>query len=522
MYQLAQLVRVVYLTDDQALATDVISRIQDLYDSGDLRLWLTKGERYNSYWVESDMILWMSSTWLLKSVLRLRADDSATVTLDSRLMHFLETKLVYGFYEFFSPTKSPGVLAALLNLYDFASDDEIRDLAGRVISRLLGELLLFPTDQGYFFPVTASGVLLDYIQPKFSSIMWFLTEKEPVPFQPDFIGAFLATTSFSLDRVRGTWVPTLTREMLIGHPVSELKAIHGAQSMDDRILSQWSAGAFIYPDVVHDTFDMIERYELERHSFWRGYRFLFSSMFRFNLRETTELLYGFTHGTDLSGANVSVFRSGDVVLSSLERYNAHYRSRHQVVWVAGVGDVAVWTQSGVNGEGFVKDGTDSVNTHLPLIQQEENVALISYRPAKDLRENSLLSIFLPTTETRVALHFPEDRFDEVVESGRWLVGRRGDGYIGIWRHATTQTSCATSDSVACSEYFFSDPSEGLLSQVWAVVVGNKDTHGDFSNFQRVVANGTVSEQSSGIFSWLFGWGYRTELSVDGKTIISEL
>ena len=510
-----------YLTTDGSLRDGIVAHIQSLYDSRDISLWLTTGERYMCYWAEADMILWLSSTWLLRSRLRVRTNDDVFREVESRLVHFLETKLEYGFYQFFSPTKSQGTLAALLNLYDFAPESRIRSLAGQVVARMLSELLLFPNEQGYFFPVTASGEVEDYTSPRFSSIMWFLTDKDPIPVEPDFVGSFLATTAFDLEEIGETWESSLSVKMTVGHPVTDLKEIHADQSSRDRILFQWSAGAYVYPEVVSDTLDMIDAYKLEDHVFWDGYKFLFSSAFRFNLHEISEMFFGFTKGSDLSGANVSVYRDGDVVLSSLERYNVQYRSRQQWVWMATVGDVAVWTQSGVVDGDFEENHNDAVNTHMPMVQQEDHVALITYRPAKDLRENPLLRIFLPNGETQVALYFPLDRFDQVEESGHWLMGRNGDNYIAVWRHKTSKTSCAGRPN-SCREYFYSDPQEGLQGQSWAVVVGNSDTHGDFDDFQDIVTAGTVSEHSSGILSWLFGWGYRTELSVDGKTITSEL
>jgi hypothetical protein len=79
-----------------------IGVLQDLYDRGELRFWLTDGETKFVYWTENHIILWLSSTWLLRPFLTFRDNDDAIINLDRRLHHFLDTKLQYGSYEFFS------------------------------------------------------------------------------------------------------------------------------------------------------------------------------------------------------------------------------------------------------------------------------------------------------------------------------------------------------------------------------------------------------------------------------------
>jgi hypothetical protein len=57
-------------------------------------------------------------------------------------------------------------------------------------------------------------------------------------------------------------------------------------------------------------------------------------------------------------------------------------------------------------------------------------------------------------------------------------------------------------------------------QVWAVVVGNKNTHQSFANFTNVIKKARVAES----FKWdwkSFSREYRTELDVDGKSFRSK-
>lgn len=195
----------------------------------------------------------------------------------------------------------------------------------------------------------------------------------------------------------------------------------------------------------------------------------------------------------------------------------------------------VWTQAGITGADFdtIPANGLAVNTHFPRVVQVENVALIVYRPRLDVYKiDFILAVlqgipflwdFLDLPDialpTQVSLRFPVDEFDEVVENDRWLMGRRGESYIGVWRHSTNQHELGSN--------FFSDPQDSYRSQAWATVVGTKQTHGSFASFRASVQNATVNESRQGFFDWLlrllFGWllgpwKYEVSLEVDGTFV----
>ncbi len=113
-FRLATLVRVLYLTPNYDQ--------QILPSLRNLNYWLTPGENLYCYWSENHMILWMSSAYLMKQ----REGWPMDPDLEKRLLNYLNVKLKYGFYEFFSTTYQPFTLAALLNLTDFANDATIK------------------------------------------------------------------------------------------------------------------------------------------------------------------------------------------------------------------------------------------------------------------------------------------------------------------------------------------------------------------------------------------------------------
>src|SRR5690606_26438907 len=95
------------------------------------------------------MIMWMSSDWLLHE----RYGKTIDGNLRNRLVHYLEMKIQYGFYEFFSSTYAPYAFSGLVNLADFSQDVQIKNLATQAAQKLLSDILLLTNDKGVFYPV---------------------------------------------------------------------------------------------------------------------------------------------------------------------------------------------------------------------------------------------------------------------------------------------------------------------------------------------------------------------------------
>jgi hypothetical protein len=106
-----------------------------------------------------------------------------------------------------------------------------------------------------------------------------------------------------------------------------------------------------------------------------------------------------------------------------------------------------------------------------------------YEPSWDESVNPLLwSVFEYREYTHA--YFPQDHFDEVVQSGRWTVGRKGDGYIALWSWRETTwrdvdpTQVATRDLVQP----FDLVAGGGADNVWVVEVGER-ADGDFASWR---------------------------------------
>lgn len=510
---LPPLVRILYLTQNSTLSNEILTKIETIQTEGKLPFWLQPNEKIRVYWSENHMIIWMSSEYLIQQ----KRGGSISTQLEQRLLQYLDTKLTYGFYEFGSTNYYRFTLAGLLNLVDFASNSTISSKAEMAANRLMEELLLFVNQHGSCFPTAGRNYYKNYDNIKFLPIVWFLTGKGPpltsTEWREDYVGSFIATSRMNFNNVAATWKPELDTTKKFGtNSVGELKLVHNKLEFVDQIMFLWSAGLYFYPEMAADTKRIIDNYNLHEHSEWKAWGFLLD-LPKPLITFISKKLKGLYGGFDISGATMNVYKNNGVVLSSLEDFHFGMQAGQAWPWIATAGDIAVWTQSGVTGKNFQQSQPfQRSNSHLPRVLQKSNVAIIAYRPSKDLIVADKISFLSGiSVDTQVSLRFPVKLFDEVQEIGSWLIGRKTENYVAVWRDLNfRQNPCNIADT-ECEPYYYSDPSSLFRSQVWAVVVGNNVTHGSFASFQQTVQAGSVTLKLQ-----------KASLSVDGKNIVSTL
>jgi hypothetical protein len=104
----------------------------------------------------------------------------------------------------------------------------------------------------------------------------------------------------------------------------------------------------------------------------------------------------------------------------------------------------------------------------------------------------------------VSLFWENDKFDEIRESGNWILGREGNGYVAVRRNCTSEINGVR----ACT-----NPD----GQTWVIMVGNSDMYGSFDAFVQKINQSQYEER------WYFNvptfqWVYYAKIVVDGKTI----
>jgi len=287
-------------------------------------------------------------------------------------------------------------------------------------------------------------------------------------------------------------------------------------------------GAYFHPLVAQDTVEFLQHFAPVH--FQKGVKFdnwvrLVPSFLAPTVASWFRYL---SYGSVLSGHKIRLYRSEGAMLSSVEDFWPGHVGFQSFVWMGVCDDVAVWTQSGAIFEEWLDKSGDLTNSYLPSIRQENNVALIMYK------RNSPINLLFSKND--VALYWPEDRFDEVLsvqmndnsvgngedgllhwilrlifgspKTGSWILGRRGDSYVAVYRPCGDQTEMGW---YACGAY--------TDTQLWASVVSDSTKHGSFEAFAAVIQESVVEESSR--FRLFQSSFYSATIKVDGKTISHE-
>jgi hypothetical protein len=512
-FAMADLVRIHFLTSDYA---DEIKAAAESF-----RFWLTYKEEDLVYWSENKAISFMSAHWLFHE--RYGWETYDYVNLRTRLLHYLQLKNSHGYYEFFSKVYSPYTLAALLNLVDFAQDEEIVLLAAGAARRLLGDMLMVTNDLGVAYSVAGRDywkVLYDPTDQNFNIMVYLLTGLHPdassdMP-PPSQLAGHLATTTLdvSVGGIYEYWNTTVDRSFYNGQSMESVAKDNANLTFVDRVLALWTTGGCCDSSNIIDSYDLVDSYEMWEHPD-------LAELAVYHGASHDTLLYVTTAhasqivGRSTSGAIINIFKRQSIALSSLELWNPGMYGVQTIPWVASTGSLAVWGAVGSARFAehiFLPDKGDGCETNgLPYVSQQSNVALIIYFPDSSLK-SYLHGLGL---NTDVVIHWPEHFFDETAQSSDWLFGREEEAYVAVKRGFSSQSD----DVVRAVRSLYTN----ATVQAWAVVIGCESMHGNFSNFVSVVSsalwtNEMVTNSMDKDGSILALPQLHSKLQVDGKIV----
>ena len=431
-----------------------------------LPYWINYGDTLRGYWSENHMIQWMSSDWLLHE----KYNKPIDANLRNRLLHYLQVKVNYGYYEFFSSVYAPYAFAGLVNLADFSQDAEIKQWAIRASQRLLKDLLILTNDKGVFFPAAGRNYFGKYETPygqNHNSLIYMLTGRGEVPTSASHAGAFLATSTLPVDSVIESYTNHLDYVYHIGHTLEEGFVINSGLTPLDRTIAQWSSGAYFHPVVAEETATLLNDSNMWEHVDFGAFEPL-KSMTPQTIAIFANTLNVASTSSLYCGEDVAIFKNNSITLSSIQDYHKGKVGYQQMACVANVGTTAVMTAAGRIVTPWHDKPETNISEHLPYVRQHSNVALLMYRP-------QFTPDLLPFHNKEVALFFQKDDYDEVIEDSLWLLGRQGSGYVAVRRH------CA-------------DSLDGVMGctmdrgQTWVIMVGDSTMYGSFSNFKNIVHN----------------------------------
>lgn len=492
-FDIVQLVRILYL--NPGVYDSVILPV--LFD---IPFWLNNGDTTRNYWSENHMIMWMGSDWLLHE----RYNKPIDIHLENRLKHYLDVKLNYGFYEFFSSTYLPFEFSGLVNLAEFALNQEIKDKAYLACRKVLAELLLATQDNGVFYPAAGRNYTGKYSEPYNQShynLIYMLSGLGTGPVQNTHGGMFLATCNLPFWDLINERQPTVDTLLQIGHPLAQSYEMHNTMSFVDRTIFHWSFGGYFHPDFAGNTVTILNDSNLWNQVDFEMINPLQLLLTPDNAADVSENLNVISKSSVLCEANIAMFRNGNISLNSVQDFWKGKVGFQQFPVVASVGTSALFTASGEVTNDWENRNDKNVNTHLPYVQQSGNTALVMYRP--EVRNAALPSYFF---DLDVSLHFFADEFDEVDTAGNWIFARQGENFGAIRRPCLIDSG---------GIYFC--PMVQDEGQTWIYKVGNETLYGSYINFKNTCISSQFTE------TWALDtinstYDYGASFTSEGQTI----
>lgn len=509
------LLRILYRYHDSPLISrDLIAKIEACLLR--FKYWWDEpsGDNHRCYWTENHQIIFHADELLAGQLFKgkiFQNDGKDAEYHTDHALYFIrrwfDFRMRFGFSEWLSNCYFEEDLLALVNLFDFAEQEDVHALAGRTIDLILFEMALhtYRGVMGCSHGRTYTRLILGG-RAEDSANTARLMFGMGLYNKPANLGTIpLATSAYRCPPVIEAIAqdlngPLLTRERHSLNMPDAPKYGLSYTSVDDGDL-YWSIQDYTHEKVFALSMRMEELYHLQVERYdWRYEQ----------MREAQIMKYGKVVDNNLdvhclTEVHVQTYRTAAYLLSCAQDYRAGKPGYQQHPWQATLGiDAVVFSNHPGSLDMTSRPNYWAGNGILPRAAQHHNVLVCLHQVIPNDR-------FLFTHA-----YFPREAFDEVVERGQWICARKGDGYIGLYvQHP----------------YHWMKDEQGRLVEVrvdrpecaYVVEMGEKGPWAGFEAFVEAVTGAPIrcqgleveySSPSRGKIS--FGW--EGDLVVAGETV----
>ena len=491
-FRMASLLRTMYLDNiTNVLSPGLKSQIKNAILG--FKYWYTEpGEDDMIMWTENHMILFHSAELLAGQLYPNEIFNNSGMTGLEHVSHalplvnrWIEWRSRFGFAEWHSNIYFNMDLMALINLVDFAQDNDTSTNAA-----MLMDILAFDFANNYYKGTyaTTSGRTDDNhkvgtsltdpsSRDSMAEAVWILLGLGyHDPNNRDSLSAVGLATS-------DTYAPPPILEAIANYTINnnehkERNSINiedgplygfGYESEAD-LMFWWPMSAVLAGETVEATLNLADTYEL-------SYKLIFDDEMLVDLLKIAADLYGLsladlckflkeaTQGIVMEEVNTYTYRTPHYQLSGAQDHQKGMGGYQEHIWQATLDEYAfIYTNShgGFRGEDYVGGFNPRATLH-------KNVGIIQY----DRYSQSLileLVYFILEWEPVTQAYFPRWAFDEVLQDGKWVFGKRGDGYVALYSNEPTRW-----------ETNYELRSDGRKN-AYIVELGSVDDYGSFANF----------------------------------------
>lgn len=491
-------------------------------------------------WTENHYILYTSAAYLAGQLYPGEVFTNSNETGQQkversrgRILRWLDLRFHTGFSEWLSHVYYDEDLTALLALYDFAADAEIRRKAEMVI-----DLLLFDMTLNSFKGVFGSTHGRAYENTK----KWASNEGTTDAFKLLFgMGSFsgfdnMSAVAFALSGYRppevlteiiGTSLPLENRQRM-GIKLAEMERWGLQPDNFEDGMHCLTLEAYLHPRTIANTLRMFDTCNWWDNAFLSNFKPFRRLLKVLGAAGGLPLLARFLERdvcrNTREEVNLYTYKTPDYMLSTAQDYRKGFGGDQQHIWQATLGaDAVCFTTHPAKLEGATPNYWAGSGL-LPRAAQYKNVAIVIYNIHK------IPALYVPIRHFFTHAWLPKDKFDEMIEHGGWIFARKGDGYLALksqhpyfWNETPSGRGDERQEKL--KEAFASRASWRVTPEdlgreiitpgwrnIWICQMGRKGEDGEFSAFieristARITFNGLDLEyQSPGNGLVRFGW-----------------
>ncbi|MEM9326174.1 MAG: hypothetical protein AAGA85_10980 [Bacteroidota bacterium] len=491
-FRLVNMVRILYKYEDR-VPPEVLEQTKETLFN--FRYWWDEpGQNSMCYWSENHQILFASAEYLIGQKYRdvtFKNDYTGQDHMDKariRILDWLEMRWKYGFTEFYSEVYYKEDLGALINLIDFAEDEEVKTKSQIIMDLLFYDVATqslkttFASASGRAYFGNRKGIgkrlsnLTNYFwgngEANTGGLTYGMITSNQYELPPVLADIARDTSNVVIKQRNGLNIADLAEE--------------GYDGTDNRSLMMlWGMECFTNPEIIRNSMYHIRNNISFSNEFVTDFKRLDYRPVRWLKLEPTisRILQPQSDGVAIQQGHTYTYRTADYLLFAVQNYHpGSYADQQHVAGINIDGAFNVFHTHPASRE-EVKRQSPSYWVgygHLPHVAQEMNINLSIYNipEKKGMMEIDLLDY--------THAFFPTALFDEVVHEGQRIFGRKANAYTALIGH---------------SELYFKEGKDDDLIQdgkqsFWIIEAGSKRDDGSFEAFYERVRKNEVSFDTS--------------------------
>lgn len=491
-------------------------------------------------WTENHYILFTSTAYLSGQLypdeVFTNSGETGREKMDinrPRIMRWLDMKFRGGFNEWLSHVYFDEDLAALLSLYDFVEDEEIRARVEMVIDLILLDMAL-----NSFKGVFGSTHGRSYENTKKWASNEGTTDTMKLLFGMGTYSGFdnMGAAAFALSKYRMPPVmvdiaqdreKTYTNRQRAGFRVEDAAKWGLDYESVESGMVFYQNEAYLHPLTADLTIKMFDEFNWWENDFFpefRPYRGFLYTLRKLGLSPAfARLLEKDICRNMRDEPNLYTYRTPDYMLSTAQDHRAGYGGDQHHIWQATLGpDAVCFTTHPAKIKGRSPNYWAGSGL-LPSAAQYKNLTIAIY----DIKK-LFPALYVPIKHFYTHAWLPKDKFDEVVEKNNWIFARKGTGYLALrsmqpWFWNEKDAVCDGIEFRHTGEEYGREVIARGKQNVWLCQMGREADDGSFDAFMDAICAAKltfgdlrVEFDSPGNGVVRFGW--KSAMTVDGAEV----